>query len=55
MLAKIKDFVKDFYNKNFYDILIFIIIILLMLFSFAAGFITAKYFEKQPIIIENTK
>ena len=51
MLSEIKDFVKAY----FYDIILFIIIALLILFAFAAGYITAKYQSKEPIQIENSK
>jgi multisubunit Na+/H+ antiporter MnhF subunit len=47
MLAKIFDFVKA--RKA--DILLFTIIVLLILLSFASGFIIAKYQQKQPIQI----
>ncbi|MBU2540003.1 hypothetical protein KJ786_02485 [Patescibacteria group bacterium] len=50
MLSNITEFVKK-YQK---DIILIIIIVLLFLFSFAAGFITAKYQNKEPIqFIEN--
>jgi len=49
MLSKFWDIVKG----HFSDIILFIIIVLLILFSFAAGFITAKYLEKTPIEIQN--
>ena len=49
MIAKIRDFVK----AHFYDIMLFIIVGLLMMFSFAIGFIVAKYTSKEPIKIEN--
>jgi len=49
MLAEIKDFVKAHFN----DILLFIIIVLLIMLAFAAGYITAKYQSKEPIRIEN--
>jgi hypothetical protein len=48
ILAKILGFVKS----HFYDILIFIIVALLIMLSFAVGFITAKYQAKTPIKIE---
>ena len=51
MLSEIKDFVKD----KFYDIMLFIIVALLILLAFAAGYITAKYQSKTPITIENIK
>ena len=48
MLTKISDFVKAHFN----DTMLFIIVALLIMFSFAAGFITAKYQSKTPIQIE---
>jgi hypothetical protein len=51
MIAKIKDFVKAHFN----DILIFVIVALLVLLSFAIGYITANYMAKTPIIIEKSK
>jgi len=54
MLAEIKNFVKNFYHRNFYDIIIFMIVALLVLLSFATGFIIAKYQDKEPIKIEQT-
>ena len=48
MLSKIKDFVKAHLN----DMMLFIIVVLLILFAFAAGYITAKYQSKEPIKIE---
>jgi hypothetical protein len=48
MIAKISNFVKAHFN----DIMLFIIIALLVLLSFAIGYITAKYQFKQPIQIE---
>jgi len=47
MLAKIRDFVKS----RFSDIILFIIVVLLMMLSFGAGYITAKYTAKEPIQI----
>jgi len=47
MLSEIKDFVK----RHFYDIMLFIIISLLILLAFGAGYITAKYQLKEPIQI----
>ncbi len=49
MIAKISGFVKERFN----DIILFIIVCLLILLSFAAGYITAKYESKEPIQIEN--
>ena len=51
MIAKIRDFVK----AHFYDIMLFIIVMLLMMFSFALGYITAKYQSKTPIQIQQTQ
>ena len=48
ILSKILSFVKSHFN----DIMIFIIVALLILLSFAIGYITAKYQAKQPIQIE---
>lgn len=48
MIAKISDFVKAHFN----DIILFIIVALLILLSFAIGYITAKYMAKEPIKIE---
>ncbi|OGZ84672.1 MAG: hypothetical protein A2599_02830 [Candidatus Staskawiczbacteria bacterium RIFOXYD1_FULL_39_28] len=48
MLAKIIDFVKRYFS----DIILFIIIVLLMMLSFATGYITAKNIQKTPITIE---
>jgi len=49
ILAKIIDYVKSRFN----DIMLFIIVVLLILLSFAAGYITAKYQLKEPIKIEH--
>jgi len=51
MLSEIKHFVKNFSDRNFYDIILFIIVALLLLLSFALGYITAKYQAKEPIQI----
>ncbi|MBI2050109.1 MAG: hypothetical protein HYT35_01480 [Candidatus Staskawiczbacteria bacterium] len=51
MITKISDFVKT----KFYDTVLIIIVALLVLLSFAFGFITAKYQQKQPIQIEKIK
>lgn len=47
MLAEIRDFVK----AHFSDIILFIIVTLLVLLAFGAGYITAKYQLKTPIQI----
>jgi len=67
MLAKIKQFVKNrdqrswtkvkmkakaFIDQNLADIILIIGVILISLLSFAAGYITAKQQEKEPIRIE---
>lgn len=49
MIAKISNFVKAKFN----DIMLFIIVGLLILLSFAIGYITAKYQSKEPIQIKN--
>jgi capsular polysaccharide biosynthesis protein len=49
MLSEIKDFVK----RRFYDIILFIIIVLLVMLAFSAGYIVAKYQSKTPIQITN--
>ncbi|OGZ79384.1 MAG: hypothetical protein A2358_00255 [Candidatus Staskawiczbacteria bacterium RIFOXYB1_FULL_37_44] len=54
-LTKILGFVKRFYDRSVYDIILFIIVALLILLSFAIGFITAKYQNKIPIQIEQSK
>lgn len=51
ILSKIQGFVKS----HFYDIILFIIIVLLIMLSFASGYIVAKYQAKEPIRIINTK
>jgi len=50
MLSEIRDFVKAHLN----DIILFIIVALLIMLSFAIGYITAKYRSKAPISIEQT-
>jgi hypothetical protein len=51
MIAKIRDFVK----AHFYDIMLFIIVALLIMFAFALGYIIAKYQLKTPIQIQQTQ
>jgi hypothetical protein len=51
MLAKIFEFVK----ANRANIMVFILVLLLTLFSFACGYIIAKYQTKPPIEISNIK
>jgi len=48
MLTKIKEFVKKYQE----DIILFIGVILISLFSFAIGYIVAKEQEKTPLRIE---
>lgn len=50
MLSKIKDFVKG----RFHDIMLFMIVALLIMLAFSAGFIVAKYQSKTPITITNS-
>ena len=49
MIEKIRNFIKVYFN----DIMLFIIIVLLILLAFAAGYITAKSQLKAPIQITN--
>lgn len=49
MLAEIKEFVKAHVN----DIMLFIIVVLLILFAFAAGYIMGKQQLKEPLQITN--
>lgn len=51
MLSEIKDFVKAHIN----DIILFIVVVLLIMLSFAFGYISAKYQQKEPIKIEYKK
>ena len=48
MLTKLKAFVKN----NLNDILIVAAVILISLFSFAAGYLVSDYRQKEPIQIE---
>jgi lipopolysaccharide/colanic/teichoic acid biosynthesis glycosyltransferase len=48
ILSKIISFVK----LRFSDIMLFIIVILLIMLAFAAGYIAAKYQAKSPILIQ---
>jgi hypothetical protein len=48
MLAEIREFVK----AKFYDIMLFIIVVLLIMLAFATGYITGKSQSKEPIKIE---
>lgn len=50
MLTKLKEFVKIYQD----DIILLIGVILISLLSFAAGYITAKQQEKEPIKFEIT-
>ncbi len=49
ILSNIISFVKSHFN----DIMLFIIVVLLVLLSYAVGYITANYQFKTPITIEN--
>jgi len=51
MIENIRNFIK----VHFSDIILFTIVALLILLSFAMGYITAKYQSKNPIQIENSK
>jgi ABC-type polysaccharide/polyol phosphate export permease len=48
MITKIKTFVKE----NIEDILLFLAVILVTMFSFSLGYITAKLEEKEPLLFE---
>jgi hypothetical protein len=48
MLSKIKELVKDHLD----DIILLIGVVLISLLSFAAGFISARQQEKEPIKVE---
>ena len=50
MLSNIPNLVKN----RLSDIILIIIVVLISLLSFAAGFLTAKYQEKEPIRIEES-
>jgi len=54
MLSEIIEFVKAFINKKFSDIMLVIIVLLLVMLSFALGYITAKNQTRQPIQIEKS-
>jgi hypothetical protein len=49
MLSEIREFVKAHFN----DIMLFMIVMLLILLAFSAGYITGKYQSKQPMQITN--
>lgn len=51
MLAKFWQFVKDHIDNIF----LFTIIVLFILLSFALGYIIAKYQDRAPIIINQSK
>jgi len=48
MLAKIKEFVKTYQS----EIVLFVGVVLISLFSFLTGYLVAKQQEKQPIQIQ---
>jgi hypothetical protein len=55
MLSEIIEFVKDskkFLDRNFYDIMLIIIVGSLIMLIFASGYILIKNQSKQPIQIE---
>jgi hypothetical protein len=47
--------IRDFFKIHFSDIILFIIVALLIMLSFATGYITAKYQSKEPIQIMNSQ
>jgi len=49
MLSRIKQFVKSYKS----DIILIIIVILISLLSFGAGFLVVKYQQKQPLEFED--
>lgn len=51
MIARISNFVKAHFN----DIILIIVVALLILLSFASGFLIAKEQSKEPIQIESSK
>ncbi|MBL7156445.1 MAG: hypothetical protein ISS87_02550 [Candidatus Pacebacteria bacterium] len=48
MIIKIQEFIKE--NKN--NIILFTGVVLVCFLCFAAGFLTAKYQEKEPLRFE---
>jgi hypothetical protein len=50
----LKDF-KEFIKKNQVDIILALIVFLLSLLSFAAGYLLAKNQQKQPLRFEEIK
>jgi len=55
MLSEIAKFVKDFYNRNFHDIILLVVICLLLMLAFASGYIMAKTQRIEPIRIEKSR
>ena len=51
MIEKIHNFAKVHFN----DMILFIIIVLLVMLAYSAGYITAKYQTKEPLKIEYNK
>ena len=51
MLSEIRDFVKAHVN----DIMLFVIVALLIMLAFGAGYITAKYQSKDSIKLEQSQ
>ena len=57
MLSKITEIVKDLYERigrNWDNIILAAVVALLVLLSFAAGYIAAKYQDKESITITDT-
>jgi hypothetical protein len=57
IVSKIMEFVKGSFRwarSHLNDIILFAIIALVGLFSFAAGYIMAKYHDREPIIINQS-
>jgi len=58
ILAKIKEFVKGpihWTKANGNNIILTVLVALFVLFSFACGYIIAKYQDREPILIENAQ
>ncbi len=51
ILSKILQFVKN----NLDNIILFVIIVLFVLLSFATGYIIAKYQDREPVFINQSK
>ncbi len=58
MLAKISKLVKalgEFIKNNINNVILFIIVVLFILLSFASGYMIGEYQQREPIIIESSK